>query len=146
MPSCKRAWYNKSTGGVVFVGSLQLPYEKISKLSHSRFEDEVAAIISATKDAYRKTNPETQFKSSQKDLNSYTLRYDIDASYSQDGEATTDHRSLYFVLPYCRLDVLYTASGKRKDIDGAIFNILSDSFVKELPGATAEKALFKFSK
>lgn len=145
MPTCKKAFVNRATKGVVLIGSHQLPVKEIEKASREQFEKLTSDMMNSIKQKYRTGDANAQFKSSSKDINQHTYRYDIESRYTDNGEAYTDFRSMYFVLPYCRLDVLYSSSG-HKDIDGAIYNILTDSFLKVLPGSRAEKALFKFGK
>lgn len=146
MPTCKKAWLNKVSKGAVLVGSHELSTAKLENVSRDDFEKITTYIIAETKKAYRKSAPDVQFKVSTKDINQHTYRLDIESEYTSEEKDYTDYRSMYFVLPYCRLDVLYSSSGGKKELDGAVYRILNENFIRVLPGSQAEKALFTFEK
>lgn len=146
LPTCKRAWYTKDRESLVLVGALPLGSVGFKDLSRNEFEKAVDTISRKMKEGYRSTDENTKFQITMNDLNSNTIRVDFKAEYSSDGEAATDFRTTYFVLPYCRLDVALSTKSKTPLAEEGINEILKKSFTRVLPGVTGTKALFKFNK
>lgn len=146
LPSCKRAWVAKGSGEAVLMGAVELSPSDFVDVSRLDFEKIITTMMENTKEGYRESDPNTKFVTSTVDLNQHIFQMNIQAQYIENNNKHTDFRSYYFLLPYCRLDLLYSAPGEKKEFDDKFYELLSNSFKKTFPGNKSQKALFNFNK
>ena len=125
---------------LVLLGSEQLDVGRIASYSKSTIDSELASFFESTKTQYRKTNPEVQFETSTFGRRDHLYKAELIARYKQG----IDRRMNYFILPYCRVDVLIYSGDRNEKLVDVVSKIISKTLDIELPGFNSKKTLFSF--